>query len=226
MAATRVAIQIGTFAESGNKTTQNFSFNHTGEDKPERVVIVFVAARDTATQANTIVSSITYGGTAMTLIDNQSNTAGGATWMTANTYIIMNPPAGLNSVAVTMGGTPEQAYAAAATFWNVDQVTPQDVTHTGTGAGTANPAISITTATDGAVCIGCIAFNNNTGVAPASGQAEQVDAGDGTNYELEVNTITKATAGSQAMNLTCGGSHYGYTICALRPRRRKIRVMG
>lgn len=224
MAPPRAPIAVGTSTDSGNKTTQNWSFNHTVTDLPSRVLVLGICTRDAGTAGDTVISSVTYGGVAMTIV--RDDTVAGTTSIRSTICILVNPPAGVNSVAVSGAGVPDQARGLAVNVSNVDQTTPQDVSSTGTNGSTSPASLSITSATDGAVGIGILALNATSTITPASGggQTEIDENGDGANYNMEMNYKLGATAGAIAMNLTVSGSRWGYSIIALRPRRRKPRT--
>lgn len=206
------------FTSSGNQTTTSgYSFNYTVPALSNRALIVAVGSRDTTSDADTVVSSVTYGGISLTQVNTQENGGAGATDVRSDLWILTNPTVGTASVAVTLAGSVNQSVAVAGTFGNVDQSTSQDATSTGSNANAANATGSITTVTNGAVVVSAICHNNNTGLAGASSQYELVEEGDGTNYELGVYILEAPTAGAINTNITNSAAKYGYCVMALRP---------
>ena len=224
--ALHAVIQAGTLQNSGNQSAPgtSWSFSHTCEDQAARVVVICIGARHTTAAGNTQVTAVSYGAVSCTFVGDGVNGGAGTTAVRSSVWICTTPVVGVNTVSVTMNAGPSQAMGTACTYWNVDQSTAQDVAANTDNGATANEALSITTATDRALCIGSFMMNNNTGVAAASGQTELFDDGDGANYELAVYNLAVLSPGSTPNNLTNGAAKWGYVIMALRPRRRKIRV--
>lgn len=206
------------YTSSGNKTTtSSYSFNYTVPALSNRALIVAIGSRDATSAPNTVVSSVTYGGVALTQVNTQANGGGGATAVRSDLWILTNPTVGTASVAITLAGTVNQSIAAAMTFGNIDQSTSQDAASTGSNANAANATGSITTVTNGAAVLSCICHNNNTGLAGSSSQYEVAEIGDGTNYEVGIYVLEAPTAGAITTNITNTAAKYGYCVMALRP---------
>ena len=220
-------IQQGTVTDSTDLGAgSSFSFNHTVDNQPTKVLLVFIGTRDASTAGDTAVTSCSFGAQSMTAVANDINGGGGAVAVRMSVFILNNPTAGTGLVAYSTNAAVNQSRAYALTLWNIDQTTQQDATATTTNGSTANPALSITTVTDRAYVVGSFFGNNNDLSAPASGQSELAEATDGSTYDIELSGQEVVSPGATAMNLTRVAAKWAYVLVALRPRRRKIHVEG
>ncbi|MEO5915832.1 MAG: SdrD B-like domain-containing protein [Luteolibacter sp.] len=125
-------------------TTHTFSYN-SGVAASNRILIVGVSYRNNNSQT---ISSVTYGGQAMTLVGSNTvavSTPDGATYI----YRLVNPPTGANNVVVNWSAALVQgSVVGAITYSGVDQTTPTGTfasANSGTGTSTA-PAVTVTSA--------------------------------------------------------------------------------
>lgn len=119
------------------------AFNHTTGAGTNRLLLVAVSM-NLRNATGTTVTSITYGGTPLTLLD--AITDGGPETRTEVWYLL-NPAVGTGGILLTAGGiTPGQnvdSVTSATTFSNVDQIAPP----TATASGTNSPATVTLTGT-------------------------------------------------------------------------------
>lgn len=163
--AYKSVVQVGAAATSGSVVATNFNFNHTCEDVPDRVVIVAVGARDGTVGGDTLVTSVTYGGTLMTSVAADSVGGGGAAAVGCAMFIINNPTPGVNNVVVQMaGGTPAEAIATAFTCWGIDRTTPQDAAGQTNTGNTTGSEIDTVVSIERASIVSAVALNAGGGV--------------------------------------------------------------
>ena len=146
---------------SGYKAAQsNYSFNHTVTTQANRFLEVCVSLFAAGT-----VSGITYNGVALT--QNASATVTNGVYRNETWYLIA-PATGVNSVAVTLSGLTTSS-SDAASYYNTDQQKPIEAT--ATNSGTNTPAtVSVTTITSGAMVTGHLDVMTASGVTSATGQ--------------------------------------------------------
>ena len=116
--------------------TNPITFNHTcsGHD---RYLIVGISSRS----GGATVSSVTYGGVAMTALGTAANLSFSVMFM----YGLVNPPGGTNQVSVTMSAV-SQIVIAAVCFNGVAQTSSTGTFASATGTNAA-PSVNVTSAT-------------------------------------------------------------------------------
>lgn len=117
----RARIQVGTVAtDSIQSAVTSFNYTHTCEAGSNRVIVAWVHARDATSSGNTVVSSITYGGVAMTAIADDVVGGGGTAALRTSVFTLLNPSVGDNTVSVTLAGAVNAAISHAVLCSNVD----------------------------------------------------------------------------------------------------------
>lgn len=125
-----VAVDMVTPHDSGRYGT-SFSFNHTVGTGPSRLLIVAVIDGN----RNTSVTSLTFGGAALTRIDRTQGTG-----VAAELWRLVAPPSGTQPVVVTMSSNQDRPIATAVSYTGVDQTAPVGMA---AGAGGSGTAVSI-----------------------------------------------------------------------------------
>lgn len=111
------------------------------------------------------ISSVTYNGVSMTLIDSQAAPASGNI---VRSYRLIAPTVGTANVTVTTSGgsIPSFGLAIMATsYYNVDQTTPVEATAKSSTSGGGTFSHSISTLTCGALVHASYAFNGTSGTS-------------------------------------------------------------
>jgi uncharacterized repeat protein (TIGR01451 family) len=123
------------------------SFSHTTGTGANRLLLVAVSM-NLRNATGTTVTSVTYGGSPLTLLDAITD---GAPDTRTEVWYLLNGPTGTNTVLLTMGGITfgdsVDSVTSATTFSDVDQIAPPTVTGTGNSA-TASVTLTGTTAND------------------------------------------------------------------------------
>lgn len=136
----RPAYQASTASLSSTPGT-SLSFSHTTPAGTNRALLVFV--HWTNTSGGKAPSSVTYGGTACGLIAMAKNPAADAFGRGCALYILIAPPEGAATVAVTFSGSVPAMGAVAVAVNNVDPL--KYVSTLGTSTGTsAAPSLTLT----------------------------------------------------------------------------------
>lgn len=211
-----MAITVGTPSNPGIQTgLASYSFSHTVENQPNRVLLVAIAVRDATAIADVAVTSVTYNGVAMSLVSEQIIGPNGGVCLGASLWILANPTVGANNVAVTIAGTPAQSRPVAVAVWGVDTTTPQDVAAVGVAANQANVALSITPTSANALVIAALGKVGAGANTLQSGQSSIVDAvtASASVYMHQKSVPSPAVT---AMNVDFGATRYGYVLAALR----------
>lgn len=169
-------------------TDNNVSGSHTMGGGSNKIVIV------ASTMISTTISSLTYGGNAMTQI-------GTAVLSNIRVYLhyYLNPPGGSNTVSLTTSGNNQKAFVVAS-YTGVDQNSPIDVSNTGTSTSTASANLTTTVEDTWLVAGGSFtsSVSSFTGVTPRP--------------SLSINTSNygdsngAVASGSQTINLSGSGN--------------------
>jgi len=141
-----MALAFDATSNSGSQSgVSSFSWSHTCTGT-NLVLIVGVGMED-LTDADRVISSITYNGVSLTKIRSDDDTTNN---ITTDLWYLINPTTGANTILVTMNaGTISTTLGGAVSFSGADQTSPIEA-NTGT-TGTADPAtLSVTTITDNA----------------------------------------------------------------------------
>src|SRR3990167_4631231 len=178
-----MAIAFDVASNSGNPgTVASFSWSHTVAAGSDLLLIVGVNMYD-ATDADRVVSGITYNGVALT----QSITLNDDTTdIRSDIWYLKNPTTVANTVEVTMAGTVTDPSAFACSFSGVDQTTPIEATGTfGTDVSPATP--TVITVTDNAWTLAACQAKQATAAGCSFGIGTQ-------RYELDTGVPPQAGA--------------------------------
>ena len=165
---------------SSQTGTNTLTFSHTCTGS--NLMLIVSAPAEDSTAADRLVSSITYGGVAMTEVDNRPS--GGV--QTANQWYLIGPATGANDVVITWGGNVTAGVGIATSLTGVAQQAPEAE---GEGSGTGGSPITctVTTVTANAWVIdGAVIADPNKALTPGAGQIERAEVQDG---GPNVNTI-------------------------------------
>jgi len=153
--------------------TTSGTVSHTTALGDDRLMLVGISFG--GNQGNS-VSSVTYNGTNLTLVDAQNN---GST-SRVEIWSLVAPDTGTHNVVVTVNGTSHKAAnIAVMTFTDVNQVTPVGAFSSATG-GSTTASTTVTSAVD-EVVFGVVASTKSSDVSftPGSGQTEKWDLFEG-----------------------------------------------
>lgn len=208
-----MAIAHDADSASGFKSAASFSWNHTVGSGLSNSILVVGLGLD----APTSITSVKYGGVSMTQAVLQNINEWSAI------YYLVNPAAGLASIAVVMVGAVD-AICGASSFSGVDQVTPIDANNKADST-TANPSTSVTVVTNNAFIMDCVfqhasantctttnnqIWSTNNAGGPATGAGS---------WKGPVGT------GSQSLAWTSASADWARTIVALRPAAGSVAVV-
>jgi hypothetical protein len=192
----------GDFATGASIVTGSRTWSHTtsGVDRA-LFVSISVGVATPGTDVDTVVTGVTYAGTAMTFVGRRHANDGNAGY--AELWVLANPALGANTVSVqfTSTGNNSSVEEGSTSFTGVDQTTPYDGFVSSVGASTA-PSVAITSAV-GSMTLDMVASG---GVLSAPTQ---------TNRWLE-NQDTASAAGCAGQSTATGAASvtHGYTIAA------------
>lgn len=173
------AIGIGTSCGSGSDSVLSFSFSCTTSGSDRLVVAGSRVYPETA-----VVTAITYGGDAMTLIGSETVPSGDEVYQ----YHRIAPAAGSQTFSMTFDMLVDMG-AVVTPLTGVHQVTPTGTpagTHAGPGVSSAS--VNVTSAV-GELVLDVIYLGDDTGMTPGAGQTQQGTAS-------RVYVSTEAAAGS------------------------------
>ena len=139
--------------------SSTLTWSHTVGAGQQRILIVTISHNNSAS-----ISSVTYGGAALTQLDTSINTNGVSG--VAEIWYLLSPTVGTASIVVT-ASTPNLMSGGASSWFEVHQSTPFGTVAKATGSGTS-ASVSVTGAT-GDVIVDCLCKINST-EAPTSGQ--------------------------------------------------------
>jgi hypothetical protein len=139
-----MGIALDTTSDSGAQASvSTFSWTHiVGNGLANSILIVAVGASDAANANNTNVSSVTYGGVALTRGPHITESGAGNG---AEIWYLIAPAAGSASIQVTLVGSCATSHAAGVSLSGVNQTTPTD----GSNTTNAGQSLSIATTVDG-----------------------------------------------------------------------------
>lgn len=171
-----------------NGTTNTFSHTTSGAN---RLLIVGIAVDDAVA-----ISSVTYGGQALTLLAQDAST-----WVRTAIWYKINPLIGANNVVVTIASAMHQA-AGAVSFTGVHQVTPLGTHANINGVGTSQTR-DVTGDVNG-MTIDAIAVDNSPVLTIGANQTSRVNLDRGGNIRLAMST--EAGSGTKTMSWSWTGS--------------------
>lgn len=186
---------------SGSKIGLNgpISYTHTPVGTPTGVAVA-VAWYTGATCV--VISSVTYGGNAMTLASSQIVTGQS---QTVAIYGLANPPAGAQTVVVNLPATNCFAVASSVTVTGGNTTTVFRASNGAEGSSTT-PAVSVTSATGDLVFDMVANTGGNTTLTQSGSQTKRLTTINAGTTSISASTLD-ASAGSTNMGWTLGVSH-------------------
>ena len=187
-----VAVAAVTTNSSSNPGSTSFSVSHTTGTGLNRLMLVGIS------QKNRSVTSVTYGGTSLTLVGEVTSNGNAKIHL----YRLLNPPSGTANVTVNLDANPDKGIVVGVTtFTGVHQTTPLG-TFNGTQGKSTNPSVNITSATNELVFD--VVSLRNASLTVGSGQTQRwnIDSGG----EIFGGGSTKPGVASTTMSWTGSGS--------------------
>lgn len=165
-----------------------------------RILLVAIRTRDTPA-CDTIPTSVTYGGTALSLLRRyQAVPDGFSDTFNVEVWELRNPPVGTASVSVSFPNTVFRGYLSATNFYNVDQTTPLVASSDAIGtSGDTSATVSVSSTAAGQAVFYTIygAPSNATLSGPTSLDITSIDG----DYSATAFRITSG-AGAQSATWT------------------------
>jgi hypothetical protein len=193
---------------SGTTTATTVSWSHTVGAGSNRILIVGVSIVDTSENS---VSSINYGGSALTRIGTRNRNAGGYYYYTEMWYLL-SPANGTNTITVNISNSASIA-AGAASFAGVNLSSPLG-TFVSANANNSAPTVNATTVagdmvidtltTIGNSTITTVGANQTIRWNPAPGGGAGWARGSGSTELATGGTTTMSWSGSSSSNWTIG----------------------
>lgn len=208
---------------NGYGAVSSVTLNHTVGSLTNGILVVGVARR-TNTQANGVVSGVTYNGQALTQARTQEATNQAVnTWGRADVWYLVNPASGAHDCVVTFAGTILQGALNVASFQGVNQTSPTNVvnsTQRTENQGSTADKTNLTTTVNGTVIIDSI-YDSATAPFAACGQVQIMAGTPGSGGDTAGTSILNTTtAGTYSMSWTASGagtSWYAQSAAALNP---------
>jgi hypothetical protein len=196
-----MAVAYDAIAQSVTNNNQNPSWTHTPVGTPTAALVVISKIRPGT------VSSVTYGGTGMTLIDSVANGTSAVMYF----YGLANPASGAQTVQINCSGTNILIGAFSYTFTGTDTTTPFNGWQEDFADAAASAADTLTvTSQSGDLVVDMVHVHLSTGsdlaMAPGADQTERDEAVYAVNNEQNYATSTQAGAASVAMDYSWGTS--------------------
>jgi len=199
----------------GDATVSSISWSHTVSGT-NAVLIVGVSSYD-PTDADRVITGVTYNSVAMTEIKHQSNDADDRS---ASIWYLVGPSTGSNTVEVTFTGTVLDAIGMAVVLSGVDQVTPLDGNN-GANASSANSvSTTVTTAKNNSWIVDTVATDGLS--ENITGDGSQVDRQfvEMTPLDGAMTTLATTTPGSIGVGVSEDGvftPDWAYAAAAFMP---------
>lgn len=155
------------------------------------------------------LSSVTFGGNAMTLIGSRTDSGGNMVYL----YVILSPTSGANTVSVTRSTTTNYMFLLSASYSGAAQTTTADATTSGNATATSLTG-TLTTIADNCWTI-MIANAANDSQAAGAGSTRRVNSA---GYQgLFDSNGPKTPAGSTSMTVTSSNGQYVYFMASFAP---------
>lgn len=196
--------------KTGSGTTLTWSHNSSGSD---RLVLVGISWQDSADEET--LDSVTYDGTAMTLV--------GSTPLSA-IYSLVNPPTGSKSIVATWSGSNVKgAVGASASFTGVNQTAPLEAAVTGTGHSTSPSVNALGLPATIFSLVGVDAASSTVTLTAGSGMTQQWNDNAGSSGALTLTqggaSTRAASGGARTIGWTLSASRdWGLVAVAIRPK--------
>lgn len=205
-----MAITLDAISNSGVLAAQAAgTFVHTVGVGSNPILLVASAVRDPTSVTDTLITSATYGGTALTKIrrDTQTVTAPNES---SEFWYILNPGAGSANVIINYTGSVDFITAGAISLFGVDQTTPiEGSAGNGGVGGSATPEtsnINITTANANEWLIGATYNTTSNATRPLTAGVNQNSI-----YLLGAQANADSGAASYKVDVAAGANSMSYT---------------
>lgn len=201
------ATAAGVLIDASNTVTglgTPVTISHTTGTGANRLMLVGIS------QKNRTVTSVTYGGTPLTLVGDNNINANARIAI----FYLLNPPSGTASVQVNFSSAPDMgAVVNVTTYTGVNQSMPLG-TFVSNQAQSATPSLTVTSAT-GELVYDVISIRNGNST-PAAGQTQGWNINSGS--EMTGAGSTKAGAASTVMSWTNSGNlNWAMGAVAIKP---------
>lgn len=153
------------------------------------------------------VTSVTYNGVSMTLVDKVPTQSNVETYM----YYLLGPATGTNDIVVTSSATPLILLCAAASYTGVLQSGFPDAQSSDIGAG-ASMTGTVTTVATGCWMV-MSAYGNSAGLSAGSGATQRAV----TTRQGVFDSNGTVSVGSNSMTVNCNSDAYGYILASFAP---------
>jgi pectate lyase len=201
-----VAFDAASRAATTTTGRTSLSWSHTIGGGADRVLLVGVAIEDTTT-ADANITSVTFGGVALTAVPNSKRSGGGTGIIQTQLFYLLHSglgAAGARTVAVTTQGPVDGISAGAVSFTGVGQGVPGPAATKVDTSGADSISTSITSTVASAWIVDVVGSGNSGSFTGSSGQTERWDiAASGMTGAMS----TKALGG--AGSTTLGQAHSG-----------------
>ena len=148
-------LDAATFDDGGSNSSSSYSHTVTGS---ETYLLVYVATGDGTTNAIEDVTGVTYNSISMSELATDFED----THVNLHLFGLVAPASGSNTVAITLGGTPDGHASIAASYTAVNQSTP--IGTAANNSGTAQPAtVAVSSASGELVSAGSVVGNESSG---------------------------------------------------------------
>jgi hypothetical protein len=187
--------------------SNTLTFSHTVGSGSNTILIVEIADRNASA-----VSSVTYGGVALTQLASEQ---GVASTTQVDIWYLKSPTAGTANVVVTLGASHEFV-AGATSFFGVDLTTPFGTPVVAQGS-TGSPSATISSAT-GEVILDAVSSKGIASSTVGTGQMQLWNLENGsTSSDAWGASSTKAGAASVTMDWTTTSSSWAQIAVAIKP---------
>lgn len=207
------AFAITLDAKTGGHTSGvSLTISHTIGAGNNRALVVSIDTQD-SNHASLPITSVTYGGMALTQVNNVS--APVSTNCHTEQWILLNPPVGTANIVINVAGA--CFIGAENTSWfGVDQANQPNALATGTGRG-SNPSTSITTLNPNCMVIDVVGSEDV--YSAVGGSQTIIGSQQGQAFENIVATYKQqATAAATTMSETIGANNnWAQSVLALAP---------
>ncbi len=196
-----IAFDLANFSISGTGTSLTWDHEATGNN---RIILVHVGMENGSSQT---VSSITYGGTALTFKGAQSN----GTTVRTETWSLVAPATGIKSVVVNFSAS-VTATAYSVSYTGVSQSAPLGTYASATG-NSATPSVNVSSAT-GELVVDAEIWNGTDAGSAGPGQTQRTINGFGNSNGA---LTDEAGAASVTMSRTISSAAWAFGGVPLKP---------
>lgn len=217
-----VAVDAIALSDSDTALYSSRSWTHTTGTGANRLLLVCLAASDTASEANAGASSVTYNGTALTFVRKDAQLAGGLDYLRTELWRLVGPPSGAGTVVATWAGSPSRmAVGRSISLTGASSTAPINANNGGTGSSTTLSA-AVTSSLNDTLMVDCGMGWLSTGLTAGSNQTLQshqvvTHIGGGAGNSIGVSTAPKAVAGAETMDWTQADDAWVLSALAVAP---------